>query len=480
MSPAAHVDVLVIGAGLSGIGAAAHLTRTLPDTSYVVLEGRDASGGTWDLFRYPGIRSDSDMFTMGYAFRPWLREETLGSGERILEYLRATAREYDVESHIRYRHRVVRASWDSGTARWTVEADHDGRPVTFTAGFLWACSGYYDYEHGHEPEFPGRADFTGPVVHPQFWPEDLDWTGQDVVVIGSGATAVTVVPAMAGDAKHVTMLQRSPTYVMSLPRRDPFAVRARRWLPASLAHRVIRWKSIVAQSVFYRLSRRRPELVKRLVRKQNVAMLPEGYDVDTHFTPRYDPWDQRMCFVPDADLFKAVRRGKVDVVTATIERFDADGIVLTGGRHLHADVIVSATGLRLRPFGVELVVDGEKVDPATRMTYRALMLDGVPNFVFTVGYTNASWTLKVDLVAEFTCRLLAHLAERGYRSVVPVRDPSVGEVPLMDFRSGYVLRALDQLPHQGDRDPWRLRQSYLRDRRTIRRAPLEDGVLSFS
>jgi cation diffusion facilitator CzcD-associated flavoprotein CzcO len=480
MSPAAHVDVLVIGAGLSGIGAAAHLTRTLPDTSYVVLEGRDASGGTWDLFRYPGIRSDSDMFTMGYAFRPWLREETLGSGERILEYLRATAREYDVESHIRYRHRVVRASWDSGTARWTVEADHDGRPVTFTAGFLWACSGYYDYEHGHEPEFPGRADFTGPVVHPQFWPEDLDWTGQDVVVIGSGATAVTVVPAMAGDAKHVTMLQRSPTYVMSLPRRDPFAVRARRWLPASLAHRVIRWKSIVVQSVFYRLSRRRPELVKRLVRKQNVALLPEGYDVDTHFTPRYDPWDQRMCFVPDADLFKAVRRGKVDVVTATIERFDADGIVLTGGRHLHADVIVSATGLRLRPFGVELVVDGEKVDPATRMTYRALMLDGVPNFVFTVGYTNASWTLKVDLVAEFTCRLLAHLAERGYRSVVPVRDPSVGEVPLMDFRSGYVLRALDQLPHQGDRDPWRLRQSYLRDRRTIHRAPLEDGVLSFS
>jgi cation diffusion facilitator CzcD-associated flavoprotein CzcO len=480
MSPAAHVDVLVIGAGLSGIGAAAHLTRTLPDTSYVVLEGRDASGGTWDLFRYPGIRSDSDMFTMGYVFRPWLREETLGSGERILEYLRATAREYDIESHIRYRHRVVRASWDSGTARWTVEADHDGRPVTFTAGFLWACSGYYDYEHGHEPEFPGRADFSGPVVHPQFWPEDLDWTGQDVVVIGSGATAVTVVPAMAGDAKHVTMLQRSPTYVMSLPRRDPFAVRARRWLPASLAHRVIRWKSIVVQSVFYRLSRRRPELVKRLVRKQNVALLPEGYDVDTHFTPRYDPWDQRMCFVPDADLFKAVRRGKVDVVTATIERFDADGIVLTGGRHLHADVIVSATGLRLRPFGVELVVDGEKVDPATRMTYRALMLDGVPNFVFTVGYTNASWTLKVDLVAEFTCRLLAHLAERGYRSVVPVRDPSVGEVPLMDFRSGYVLRALDQLPHQGDRDPWRLRQSYLRDRRTIRRAPLEDGVLSFS
>jgi monooxygenase len=475
-----HVDVLIIGAGLSGIGAAAHLTRTLPRTSYVVLEGRAVSGGTWDLFRYPGIRSDSDMFTMGYRFKPWLREETLGSGDVILEYLRETAREYDVESHIRYRNRVVRATWDSATARWTVEADHDGETVTYTAGFLWACSGYYDYEKGHEPEFPGREEFTGPVVHPQRWPEDLDWTGRDVVVIGSGATAVTVVPAMAGDARHVTMLQRSPTYVMSLPRRDPFVARARRWLPATLAQPLIRWKSILVQSVFYRLSRRRPELVKRLVRKQNTALLPEGYDVDTHFTPRYDPWDQRMCFVPDADLFRAVRRGDVEVVTGTIDRLDADGILLTGGRHLHADLIVSATGLRLQPFGVELVVDGEKVDPATRMTYRALMLDGVPNFVFTVGYTNASWTLKVDLVAEFTCRLLAHLAEHGYRKVVPVRDPSVREVPLMDFQSGYVLRALDLLPHQGDRDPWRLRQSYLRDRRTIRRAPLEDGVLSFS
>jgi cation diffusion facilitator CzcD-associated flavoprotein CzcO len=475
-----HVDVVIIGAGLSGIGAAAHLTRELPGTSYVVLEARAVSGGTWDLFRYPGIRSDSDMFTMGYRFRPWQHEEALGSGERILEYVRDTAREYDVESHTRYRHRVVRASWDGDTARWTVEAEHDDETVTVTAGFLWSCSGYYDYHQGHEPELPGRDVFTGTVVHPQHWPDDLDWTGKDVVVIGSGATAVTVVPAMAGDAKHVTMLQRSPTYVLSLPRRDPFAARARRWLPPRLAHRAVRWKSIVVQSLFYRLSRSRPAVVKRLVRKQNVALLPEGYDVDTHFTPTYEPWDQRMCFVPDADLFKAVRRGDAEVVTATIERLDADGIVLTGGRHLHADVIVTATGLRLQPFPVELVVDGEKVDPATRMTYRALMLDGVPNLVFTVGYTNASWTLKVDLVADFTCRLLRHLAEHGYRSVVPVRDPSVGERPLMDFRSGYVLRALDQLPVQGDRDPWRLRQSYLRDRRTIRRAPLEDGVLSFS
>ena len=476
-----HLDVLIIGAGLSGIGAAAHLTRELPRTSYVVLEAREVSGGTWDLFRYPGVRSDSDMYTMGYSFRPWQHDEALGSGERILEYLRDTAREYDVERRIRYSHRVVRTSWDSGTARWTVEAEHDDQTVTFTAGLLWACRGYYDYDRGHEPELAGADDFRGRIVHPQHWPADLDWTGKDVVVVGSGATAVTVVPAMTAAAAHVTMLQRSPTYVMSLPQRDPFASRARRWLPAGLAHRVVRWKSILVQTVFYRLARRRPAYIKRLVRRQNVAHLPEGYDVDTHFTPRYEPWDQRMCFVPDGDLFRAVRRGDVEIVTSTIERLDADGVLLTDGRHLHADVIVTATGLTLSPFGgIEIIVDGEKIDPSTSMTYRALMLSEVPNFVFTVGYTNASWTLKVDLVAEFTCRLLAYLDEHGYRRVVPRHDPTVGQVPLMDFTSGYVLRALDQLPHQGDRDPWRLRQSYLHDRRTIRRAPLDDGVLDFS
>jgi monooxygenase len=476
-----HVDVLIIGAGLSGIGAAAHLTRELPGTSYVVLEARDVSGGTWDLFRYPGIRSDSDMYTMGYRFRPWRHEEALGSGERILEYVRDTAREYDVESRIRYRHRVVRATWDDAGSAWSVEADHDGEPVTFTAGLVWSCRGYYDYERGYEPEFAGADEFRGRIVHPQHWPTDLDWSGKNVVVIGSGATAVTLVPAMAADAARVTMLQRSPSYILSLPQRDPFAVRARRWLPARWAHRVVRWKSIIVTAFFYRLARRRPETVKRLVRKQNVALLPEGYDVDTHFTPRYEPWDQRMCFVPDADLFKAVRHGDAEIVTSTIERFDAGGIVLSGGRHLPADVIVTATGLTLAPFGgIELVVDGEKIDPSTLLTYRALMLSDVPNFVFTVGYTNASWTLKVDLVADFTCRLLAHMAEHGYRRVVARRDPTVGEVPLMDFTSGYVLRALDQLPHQGDREPWRLRQSYLRDLRTIRRAPLEDGVLEFS
>jgi monooxygenase len=352
--------------------------------------------------------------------------------------------------------------------------------VTFTAGFVWSCRGYYDYEHGHEPEFAGAADFAGPIVHPQHWPDELEWAGKRVVVIGSGATAVTLVPTLARDAAHVTMLQRSPSYVMSLARRDPIALRIRRWLPAGAAHRLVRWKNIATTAAFYRLSRARPALVRRLIRKQNLAQLPEGYDVDTHFAPAYDPWDQRVCFVPDGDLFKAVRRGTAEVVTSTIERFDETGVVLTGGRHLDADLIITATGLRLSPFGgITLVVDGTTVDPAEEMTYRALMLTGVPNFVFTVGYTNASWTLKVDLVAEFCCRLLAHLSEHGYRSVVPVRDPSVPALAFMDFTSGYVLRALDQLPRQGDREPWRLRQSYLHDRRTIRNASLDDGVLAF-
>ena len=475
-----HVDVLIIGAGLSGIGAAATLTRTLPRTSYVVLEARAVSGGTWDLFRYPGIRSDSDMYTMGYRFKPWTDEDSLGRGERILDYLRETAREYDVDAHVRYDHRVVRASWDSAAARWTVEAEHAGETVTITAGFLWSCRGYYDYEHGHEPDFAGADEFRGQIVHPQHWPADLEWADRNVVVIGSGATAMTLVPAMAADAAHVTMLQRSPSYVLSLAGRDRVALALRRRLPSRLAYRLIRWKNILTTSAFYRISRRRPGLVRRLVRKQNVALLPEGYDVDTHFAPSYDPWDQRMCFVPDADLFKAVRSGRAEVVTSTIDHFDETGVVLTGGRHLDADIVITATGLRLSPFGgIELVVDGTTIDPSDAMTYQALMLSGVPNFVFTVGYTNASWTLKADLVAEFTCRLLAYLSAHGYRSVVPVRDPSVGELPFMDFTSGYVLRALDQLPRQGDREPWRLRQSYLHDRRTLRHASLDDGVLRF-
>ncbi|MGI8523615.1 MAG: flavin-containing monooxygenase [Nocardioides sp.] len=475
------VDVLIVGAGLSGVGAAAQLTRERPGSTYVVLEARAAIGGTWDLFRYPGIRSDSDMYTMGYHFKPWLGEESLASGPDILDYVRETAREYDVEGHLRLGHRVTRAEWSSADARWTVEAEHAGKPVAFTARFLWCCSGYYDYDRGHRPDFPGEERFGGTFVHPQQWPADLDHAGRRVVVIGSGATAVTLVPELAKSAASVTMLQRSPSYVVSLPGRDPVALTLRRRLPEKAAHRAIRWKNILIASLFYRFARRWPGAARGLIRKGTIALLPAGYDVDTHFRPAYDVWDQRVCFVPDADLFRSIGRGGAEVVTDTIETFDQTGIVLTSGRHLDADIVVTATGLELQVFGgVDTFVDGAPVDPTQQMAYRALMLSGMPNFAFTIGYTNASWTLKADLVAEYVCRLLDHLDASGARSVVPVRDPSVGERPLMDFQPGYVLRALDRLPHQGDREPWMLRQNYLRDARTLRRAPLDDTALRFS
>lgn len=472
-----HVDVLIIGAGLSGIGAACQLREHHPRRSVAVLEGREVSGGTWDLFRYPGIRSDSDMFTFGYRWRPWPGDTALADGPLILDYLRTVAREYGVDELIRYDHRVTRASWDSGTARWTVEIE--GRePIT--ASLLHACTGYYDYETGHAPTFPGQADFRGDVIHPQHWPEDYDYAGKRVVVIGSGATAITLVPAMAGTAEHVTMLQRSPTYVLSRPGKDPFATRLAR-LPLRLRYPVVRWKNILVASGFYQLSRRRPGVVKGFIAKALRRQLDGHVDVDRHFTPSYDPWDQRLCFVPDADLFRAFRRGTASVVTDTIETFTETGIRLTSGAELDADLIVTATGLKLLPFGnVDLEVDGAKVELGDTMAYKALMLSGVPNFVYTIGYTNASWTLKADLVSEYVVRLLSHLDEHGLRSVVPRRDASVGERPFMDFQSGYVLRALDGLPKQGDRAPWMLRQNYLTDVRTIRRDRIDDGVLAFT
>jgi cation diffusion facilitator CzcD-associated flavoprotein CzcO len=476
-----HVDVLIVGAGLSGIGAAAQLARERPGTSYVVLEARSVSGGTWDLFRYPGIRSDSDMFTLGYRFKPWRDEKALADGPSILAYVRETAREYDVERHIRYDHQVVSASWDSETARWTVTARHDGETLEVTCRLLWSCSGYYDYDVGHAPHYEGLERFQGTLVHPQDWPEDLDYAGKRILVIGSGATAVTLVPALAETAAHVTMLQRSPTYVVSVPSTDRVAARLRKMLPDKAAYVASRWKNILIATAGYQLSRRRPQLVRKFIRRATVKALPAGYDVDTHFRPRYRPWDQRMCLVPDGDLFRAISSGRADIVTDTIETFTARGVRLASGSELEADVIVTATGLRLLPFGgVELVVDGAEVKIPQTMSYKALMLAGVPNLVFTVGYTNASWTLKADLVAEFVCRLLAHLEEHGYRSAMPVRDPSVREEPFMDFSAGYVVRALDLLPKQGDREPWRLRQNYLHDIRTIRQGDLEDGALRFS
>ena len=475
-----HVDVLIIGAGLSGIGAACRLRTEHPGRSVAVLEARETSGGTWDLFRYPGIRSDSDMFTFGFKWRPWPGDTALADGASILDYLRTVAREYGVDRLIRYRHRVVSASWDSATSLWTVEVDHAGEVRTFTADLLWACGGYYDYDQGFAPDFPGQEDFRGTIVHPQHWPEDLDYTGRKVVVIGSGATAVTLVPAMAdAGAGHVTMLQRSPTYILSLPGRDPIATRLKR-LPTRISYPIVRWKAILLAVATYQLAQRRPELVKKALRSMTAKQLPSGVDVDVHFKPAYDPWDQRLCFVPDGDLFKAMRAGTASVVTDHIERFTETGILLTSGEELEADVIVTATGLRLQAMGgVELVVDGTPVKMPETMTYKALMLSDVPNFVFTIGYTNASWTLKADLVADFVCRLLTYMDEHGVRRVVAPRDPSVGEQQLIDFSSGYILRALDELPRQGDREPWKLRQNYLKDVRSINHDRIDDGVLTF-
>lgn len=476
-----HYDVLIIGAGLSGIGAAAHLMQRRPGTSYAILESRAVSGGTWDLFRYPGVRSDSDMYTLGYRFKPWLGEKALADGPAILDYVRETADERGIAEQIRYRHRVIAASWASGTARWTVTAETPTGRVELTCGFLWSCSGYYDYDQGYSPEFAGRADFAGQVVHPQHWPEELDVTDQQVVVIGSGATAITLAPALARQgAAKVTMLQRSPTYVMSMPAVDTVGLRLRRWLPSALAYRLIRWKNIATATATYELSQRRPGLVRRFIRKATIAMLPEGYDVDTHFNPRYDPWDQRLCLVPDADLFTEISAGRVDVVTDTVAGFTPAGVHLSSRRELPADVVVTATGLNIKAFGgLQISVDGEDIDLTQTLSYRALMLSRIPNFAFVIGYTNASWTLKADLVSEFVCRLLSAMEQRGHRSVVPVPGAEVAAEPFLDFTAGYVLRAVDQLPRQGYREPWRLRQNYFHDVRSIRRADLDDGSLVF-
>ncbi len=477
-----HVDVLIIGAGLSGIGAAARLTQEHPQRSYLVLEARAVSGGTWDLFRYPGIRSDSDMFTMGYRFRPWRSNQALADGRSILEYVRDTAREFGVDRQIRYRHRVVDADWDSATARWTVTAETPDGPVTVTAGFLWACTGYYDYDEPHRPELPGSERYRGVLVHPQHWPEELDTTGKRVVVIGSGATAMTLVPSLADTgAAHVTMLQRSPTYVLPRPAEDAFARTVRRWLPERASYVVTRWKNILVGIASYQLSQRAPRLARKLIRGATAKQLPADYPVDVHFKPSYDPWDQRLCLVPDGDLFRTIREGTVSVVTDTIDSLTENGVRVGSGEELPADVVVTATGFDLKLMGdVVLGVDGEKVDLRDRMTYRALMFGGVPNFAFTIGYTNASWTLKADLVADYVCRVLGHMDRHGHRTVMPVPDPTVQPAPFMDFTPGYVLRSQHLLPKQGAREPWRLRQNYLYDVQTIRRSPIDDGVLQFT
>lgn len=477
-----HVDVLIVGAGLSGIGAACHLTRECPDKTVAILEARDAVGGTWDLFRYPGIRSDSDMFTLGYSFRPWTQPKAIADGPSILSYITDTAREYGVDSKIRFHHRVLRAQWSTATARWTVTAIRDvtDETVTVTCSFLSVCSGYYRYDEGYRPDFPGMAEFAGQIVHPQHWPADLDYTDKQVVVIGSGATAVTLVPAMAEKAAHVTMLQRSPSYVAAVPGTDHIADRLRQWLPARAAYWLIRWKNVLFTMGVYQLSRRRPQAMKALLRKSATRQLPMGFDVDTHFSPTYQPWDQRMCFVPDGDLFRAVRAGRADIVTDRIQRLTPTGVELGSGGQLPADIIVTATGLNLLAIGgMNLTVDGRDIELSDTVAYKGMMLSGVPNFSLTVGYTNASWTLKADLVALYVCRLLRHMDAEGYQTVSPIA-PDIDRrdelTPLIDLQSGYVLRSINALPKQGPAAPWRLHQNYLRDVRLMRRGPIIDGV----
>ncbi|MEZ0089106.1 alpha/beta fold hydrolase [Streptacidiphilus sp. EB129] len=477
-----HLDVLIVGAGLSGIGAACQLRRQHPRRSVALLEARDAIGGTWDLFRYPGVRSDSDMFTLGYAFSPWTGTRSLADGASILDYVRRTAREFGVEELVRFGHRVVQAEWSSANARWTVTAEHgDGsEPTTLTCSFLYACGGYYRYDEGYTPDFPGLADYTGTLVHPQKWPEDLDHQGKRVVVIGSGATAITLVPAMAERAAKVTMLQRSPTYVVSLPAHDLVADKLRRILPARAAHTAARWKNVRVAVASYQLSRKAPKLMRSLLTRGVARQLPAGYDVGTHFTPRYEPWDERLCVVPDGDLFKAISAGRAEVVTDRIARFTEQGIALESGAELPADIVVTATGLNLLAFGgMRLLVDGTEVQLSQTVAYKAMMLSGVPNFAFTVGYTNASWTLKADLVAQYVCRVLAHLDEHGYQTLTPVAPDSLVREPLIGLASGYVRRSLSDFPSQGTTAPWRVDQHYPRDVRMVRDQPVEDGVLHF-
>ena len=478
-----HLDVLIVGAGLSGIGAAHHLQRRCPGKSYAILEAREATGGTWDLFRYPGIRSDSDMYTLGYNFKPWTDRNAIADGDLILDYIRETAQEAGIDRRIRLQHKVVAAEWSTPDARWTVtvERGDSGETVQMTCDFLYMCSGYYRYDQGYTPEFPGIEGFGGTVVHPQHWPEDLDYEGKRVVVIGSGATAVTLVPALAKDAAKVTMLQRSPTYIASMPAADPVAHFLHRFLPARAVYPIVRWKNVLAQLAIYKLSRTRPGILKKLLRRGVERMLPPGYDVDTHFTPRYNPWDQRLCLVPDADLFKAIGEGSAEVVTDRIAGFDANGIELESGKRIDADVVVTATGLNVLFLGeAQLRVDGVEPNLAKTWVYKGMMLNDIPNFAFTLGYTNASWTLKADLVAEYVCRLINHLDAGGYDYFVPeVTDPTITEEPLLDFNSGYVLRALDVLPKQGSKEPWKLKQSYPYDLRAMRRGNLLDGSMQF-
>jgi monooxygenase len=477
-----HVDVLIVGAGISGIGLAHYLATTQPGHSFAIVDGRSAIGGTWDLFRYPGIRSDSDLHTFGYEFKPWTADNAIADAHEILSYLQEVVDDDDLARRIHFQHKVIRADFSSRTAQWTVTLERDGKQWEVTCGWLFGATGYYDYAAGYSPEFEGQEDFEGKIVHPQFWPEDLDYAGKEVVVIGSGATAVTLIPAMADTAGHITMLQRSPSYVMPLPRKDPIANGLRKVLPAKAAYAVTRRLNIGRGRFIYNLCQRQPKLARRIIRTLNVKSLPAGYEVDTHFNPKYNPWDQRLCAVPDADLFRTISKGKATVVTDKIARFTKTGILLESGRELKADIIVTATGLKLQLFGgVEVAVDGEVKDAHEALVYKSFMLSGIPNLAFAFGYTNSSWTLKVDLVCEHLCKLLAYMDQHGYTTVVPVvDDPAMDKRPMLDFPAGYITRAIDEFPQQGTSGPWTIEMDYWADHARLRKGPVEDAALRFS
>jgi monooxygenase len=482
-----HFDVLIMGAGLSGIGAAYHLQKLCPSKSYVILEQRERIGGTWDLFRYPGIRSDSDMLTMGYSFRPWTHPKAISPGDDIRDYITATARDEGIDRNIRFQHQIKRASWSSQEAKWTVEAvrkSPDGRdqPVTLTCNFLFSCAGYYRYSAGNSPEFPNASAFKGRIVHPQAWPEDLDYAGKRVVIIGSGATAVTLVPAMARTAGHVTMLQRSPTYVISAPEQDVIANWLRGVLPAMWAYRLSRWKNVGFMIYFYQFAQRFPNYAKKGILKKVREQLGPDYDVETHFTPRYRPWQQRLCLVPDADMFQAIKSDRASVVTDHIETFTEKGILLKSGKELEADIIVTATGLVMQAFGgVELSADGRAIDPGKTLAYKGVMMSGIPNFASVFGYINASWTLKADLICNYVCRLLNFMDRKGVRQVTPKdRGESAAASFVEKFTPGYIERALANWPKQGSKSPWRVYQNYIRDTITLKWTSIDNGALDFS
>jgi monooxygenase len=474
-----HFDVVIVGAGISGVGAACHLSDAFPGKSYTILEGRAAIGGTWDLFRYPGIRSDSDMYTLGYKFEPWKDKKSIADGDTIRHYVEEVAHKHGVDRKIRFGHQVKRASWSSDDARWTLEVERGDETLRFTCNFFWVCAGYYSYAEGYVPELAGIGDYKGRIVYPQFWPEDLDYEDKRVIVIGSGATAMTIVPEMAKKAALVTMLQRSPTYVASVPAVDPVATWLRENLPSGAAYSITRVKNVFLQAAIFQLSRRRPKMMRKFLLGQVKKALP-GYDVDTHFTPRYNPWDQRLCAVPDGDLFASIREGKTEVVTDHIDTFTARGIKTRSGRELEADIVVMATGLKLQFLGgLEITVDGRRVDPGNELSYKGAMLSGVPNMASTFGYTNASWTLKADLTSEWVCRLLKHMEDTGAVQVTPRRDPDMQPEPFVDFSSGYLQRALAYFPKQGAKRPWRVYQNYFLDMLMMGLDRIDDGVLEF-